>query len=187
MNIDFSSIVFQPDGSWLFQWTDTSWPAYRIVLFGMELKNSITNNQFVYSLGTPAYPNFPPPIELVGMGQLAVSELHQPIVVLQWYNDAQPSVFTDHYQGQQYDPVNHIWFNGPSVSETGLWVYTFNTPVLADDTSYNFRIVAIGIYGQESCGLPFQINMVCCPILDDDTYSIGYDNTAHAITFTEES
>lgn len=183
MNILFTNILPRPNGAWLFTWAPVDGAlSYRVILFGRVLNPALASTQYLYNQAIPAeYSTYPPPLEVVTDSDVAVSEIYKPFVILQWYG-SQSNIRVAYYAIQQF--ISGSWRDGNRIPENGSYVYTLTTPVLTDGVTYNFRIVAVGPNGQESCTLPFQIVMVCNPRLVEPSIDISYDDASQSVLVT---
>jgi len=77
------------------------------------------------------------------------------------------------------------WVKRGSVETEGnmTW-YSFRTPLLDDETDYLFRVVPVGINGNDGDQLLFDIQMVRVP--DVTAINVVYNNVSGKITVSEE-
>lgn len=169
MSLPITSIVRNSDGTWTFAWTATLATYYRVVLFGQQLAvvTSPTYTTVGISIGQ-SYPKFPPPVEVVEQVLLALSETYQPSIYVQWYGT--PGV--SYYELQAF--VGGVWTKIQRFSESGQWIYTWQSPVLSDETTYQYRVVAVDSLGNQSTPRLYTINMVRLPDSPDKTTAITY-------------
>ena len=163
--IPIQSITVGPSsGSWVFTWANLS-TTYRVVLWGNTLA-TITTPTYIWN--GQYYTSFPPPLEIVLQGEEALSEQFSPYLVMQWYGE--PTCAT--YQIQKY--VGTVWQTVANQTEVGQWVYTYQSPVLADETIYKYRVLAQDNLGNSSTPQIYQKYIVTPPAPPDPTLSITY-------------
>lgn len=181
MALPFTSIVLNSDKSWTFTWAPTSAVYYRVVLWGVELARGTFTS---FNFDRNEYRKYPPPLEVVEtvieeveteddvleveVAELAVSEQHSPYFVIQWYQD----LTADAYLVEQY--VEGEWRTVRRVNETGLWVYTYTSQVLEDDTTYHLRVTAEGELGDKSDPVSFTKFVVTPPRPPDPDITVTY-------------
>jgi hypothetical protein len=166
--------VQNPDGTWTFSWTSTGAPSYNIVLNGLLLNNTAGNT---YTWAGTAYQTSPPPLEIVPLvtgRELALSQRWKPYLIMQWYGEPAAAGYTvQFFSGGQ-------WVNVITISETGQWLYTYQTPMLTDETTYQFRVFAFDQYGNQSVARTFTRYVVTPPA--PPAVAIGYNPLGSMIT-----
>jgi len=168
-SIPLQTITKQPDGSWLFTWNSTDASSYRVVLWGVELAVVVGTS---YSVALAAYSQYPPPIEVVPAGVLALTEQNKCFLIIQWYG-----VVCDYYLLEEY--TGGAWVTKAVVAERGSYVYTATSPLLADGADADYRVTAVDSIGQKSNPLEFRMHVVRPP--DEVRPSINYDNSGQNI------
>jgi hypothetical protein len=163
---------------WVFTWSDSGAASYRLVLNGNLID---TTEDLEYTFALPGYDSYPPPLEVVDDGDLAMSEKNRPFLVMQWYR----SEGATYYEVQEN--VSGTWTRRAVITDLGAlqWVYTMRTPTLDDQTDYSFRVVAIGTVGDSDGDLNFNATIVRPPTLAEDSIEVGYDDSTGSVTITE--
>lgn len=152
--IQFTDVRKLPDKSWLFTWPASA-PQYRVVLFGFELART-TSTSYTYDLDN--YPLYPPPVEVVPVGELSQSELYPAFVTVQWYRgDGVDNYTVTEKQGA--GPFLAAADYGGDAS----WAYTHATAVKADGTLVTLRVTPYNELGDAGDYLEFQETVVCQP------------------------
>lgn len=165
--IQFTNIFLREDKLWQFEWTDTGAEYYRAILQGEQINTApIETNEFVYPY--PGWEQFPPPLEIVEEEEESLSEQNLPFLVMQWYKEDG----TAYYEVQE--DVGGVWTTRAIIMEEDIWVYTQQTPPLADETTHNYRIRAVDIYEERSTDLLFRKFVVKPPTLSPLALSITY-------------
>lgn len=178
----FTSIVLNQDGQWEFTWVDDGADEWRVVLNGTEIATVSDDDGPTYTYDLPGFEDFPPPLEVVDDGDLALSEYNPPFIIMQWYSVQDGEV--TFYEVQEY--VSGDWNQVYIIShDAGTWVFQTTSPVLDDVTIFRFQVVAVGTIEQESSGLEFTAKMVRCPILTETALTIGYDDDTLSILVQE--
>jgi hypothetical protein len=171
--IAFTSIVKNADNSWTFQWASTGAPSYRVVLQGRQIADVVPTE---YTFNGQGYPTFPPSLEVVPEGQLATTELFSPLMVIQWYQDLPATQYIVQVQS------GATWGLVAIVTEVGLWVSTYRTPVQVDGQTYNYRVFAQDSVGNQSAYRSYSRTVVCPPVSPDGTFAVGYGSGNVTIT-----
>jgi hypothetical protein len=169
--IQFTSIVKQSSGSWLFSWNSTGATTYRVVLYGQQIATTTTNS---YAWEGQGYNTFPPPLEVVDT-DFAQSELYLPFLVVQWYSE--PGA--DSYLIQQNVAGN--WITVGSQFEEGSWVYTYQTPTLIDERPYQYQVIAVDSLGNQATPRQYNVFIVTPPTPPDGQVQVTYSNPALTI------
>lgn len=187
MNLLFSDIKLQSNGSWLFTWDYTdSVAGYRIVLFGDQLLDKITIGRYLYRQTSNFFRDYPPPLELVVQDGFALSELYYPYIQVQWYNGNVPNAQVSYYQLQQKSPeTDNAWIDGEQIIEDGSFLYSHKSPLMIDGETFWFRVISVGEFGEQSPNLPLKVPVVCCPFLVETALDIDYDDGSQSITVSE--
>lgn len=173
--IYFTSIVQQSNGSWQFTWTPTAAPYYRVILYGKQISGQLTSPTYNFNL--PHYEKFPPSLEIAEGSTLALSELYPPYLTMQWYD----VVGCFMYEVDERKSGN--WVKITSIVETGtLPVYTYITPLLADETSYRFQVMALSKAMEPSTPMEFDEFVVTPPLLKAGDVAVTYNPTTHMVT-----
>lgn len=163
--ISFLSITLNSNGSWTFTWANAGAAYYRVVLYGAEQART---TELSYTWNTPGYGDFPPPLEIAYEEQLVESELFPPLLTLQWYGDQSCQGYqVEYYNGTTWEVVKVI-------QETGQWLYSYTTPVLTDETLYQFRVTSTNLIGTSSTPVPYNRLVVCVPKSPDADLDIAY-------------
>lgn len=165
MTIQFNSITRNADSSWTLRWTSTG--TQRVVLWGSLLAET-TDQTFTF--GSREYVDFPPPIEVVGESEKALTELHSPTLVLQWYREE----LAGNYLIQQSSDGSLPWQTIATVRESGQWVYTWRSPLLEDGLTYHYRVVAMSPVANRSVPVPFHRYVITTPAPVDSALKVEY-------------
>lgn len=134
--IKITAIEKQADGSWKFTWDETA--EVRVVLWGEEIETVTGGTTTFYR---PEYEAAPPPLEIVRLSDFAITERNPKAVLLQWYKVASDPPVAEYeiewWSGSEWESIT-------SVSQSdALWVYTYLTGDLSDETSYRLRVVPV--------------------------------------------
>lgn len=165
-NLPILTIVFQSDKTWLFSWASTGDPSYNVVLEGKILQQVSTTS---YNFKLPHYDRFPPPLEIVPSTKLALSQKFIPFAVIQWYGEPSASYYqVDEQEGSS-------WTTRQTVKETGGTVYTFVSPVLADESFHTYRVRAFNSIGVPSAPLEFTFLVVTPKRHADGHFALSYN------------
>jgi hypothetical protein len=157
-----TTIARNADASWTFSWTPVPGAQrYRVVLWGRQLNVQQSTGYTYQGLG---FLSFPPPLEVVVSTDLALSEVHQPFMVVQWYGQACQGYLVE--QGGQIVK---------EVVEDGSWVYTYQSPVLTDETSYTYNVLAEDAVGNLSPAVAYTQYIICPPVPPDGQVKVTYD------------
>jgi hypothetical protein len=159
------------NGGWLFQWPSTGDPYYRIVLQGEQIATVVdsTNSMQSYTITNPNFTSFPPPLEIMpASAGLAPSEINQPFLSVQWYGNPTAAMY------QIQENIGGSWQLWFQIAEIGVTVYTWNGPILEDQTIHNYQVVAFNSLGQTAPPVPYQICVVTPPLFDDNDYEVNY-------------
>jgi hypothetical protein len=166
MSIPIQSIVLQANGAWSFAWANTGQTFSRVVLWGSQVANTGSSNTYIWA--GQGYGNYPPPLEIAYENQQVLTEIYNPVLALQWYG-----LPTVNYYLVQY--LNgSVWTQFAQVLETGQWIYTINTPALPDESTYQFRVIAVDSVGNQSAPLGYEVYTVTCPTPVDSSINIVY-------------
>lgn len=163
---------------WLFQWPSTGDVYYRVVLRGVQLEVVVdeTDGMQSYVYNGPGFLAYPPPLEITIGATLAPSEINKPFLQMQWYGETTAS----YYQVQEY--LSGSWQTWYQIGEIGAPVYSWTTPLLVDETTHLYRVMAFNIIDQSSAALAFDMTpVVTPPDLVDTTLKVSYDGTGHNI------
>lgn len=152
-DIAIQSITLQQDGSWLYIWNTTGATFYRVILNGRQI--AVTPNLFYNYQPIRALP-YPPALEIMSGVTLALSERFQPYTILQWYQEV-----CEYYLVQLYDGTN--WNNVLTFLEEGDWIYTYVSPIFPDETTKQWRVVAVDGQGNQSPVESYTRYVVCPP------------------------
>lgn len=166
MSIRFDSILKNADGTWVFAWSETG--NFRVVLYGIELTRTSAST-YLFS-GIQGFDTFPPPLEVVPAGELALSEQFKPYVVIQWYRDADAAT----YLIQKSPDGSSDWVTVGAVHESGQWVYTYRSPVLDDVTTYHWQVIAESVIGNQSMARKYDAYVVTPPRPVDSGINVQY-------------
>lgn len=176
--ITVQSIALTSAKQWQFTWTNTSAAYYRIVLNGVqidEVQPGTGSTQYLYSKN--GYEVYPPPLEIMEATEVAPSENNQPFLVMQWYGEGPENV--DHYI--VYELLSSQWVQRSFVNETGEFIYSCTTPILADETTFQYKVVAVGDIQQESTELDFVINVIRPPISPEGSFVVGWNTATNTV------
>lgn len=169
MSLPITTIVRNSDGSFTYSWASTGALYYRIVLAGIQLDQvSGTSWSSAGANYKDSYEGFPPPIEVMPTTSLALSEQYPSVFVMQWYGSQSVSW----YAVQEF--VGSVWTTVSRVTESGQWIYTYHTPVLSDETTFQFRVVAVDSLGNESDPRVYTFVVVRPPDQPDPDIVITY-------------
>jgi hypothetical protein len=163
------SIVQNADKSWTFTWQPlANTTTYRVVLWGIQLALTTSTS---YTWTGFEYKDFPPPLEIMSedAGTLALTEIFQPYLVMQWYGET-----CSYYQVEQYLSASSLWNPIRQVTESGVWMYTYQTPTLLDETLYQFQVVAVDFYGNRSTPRLYTRYVVTTPFPPDSEVTLSY-------------
>jgi hypothetical protein len=172
--IRFTSISRTASKSWLFTWDDTGGP-YRVVLFGLEIARTDSPQYVFSSMGT--YMDYPPPIEVVKDGELAVTEEYPPDLVVQWYRVPGASS----YRVEEY--VGGQWVFAANVVQNRNTVFTHQTGPREDQTDIDIRVAAVNELEDIGAYQQYHKFNVTAPAPASPDVSVGYDSLQ--IQFTE--
>lgn len=93
------------------------------------------------------------------------ADAHPRWMMLQWYGQGDT---TDEYRVQQF--VGAAWTDVATVRESGLSVYSWRSPTLADSTTHQFRVVPLGANGN----LGTAAELVALVVGYPDVPAVGY-------------
>jgi hypothetical protein len=172
MAVTFSAPVVAGDGLWLVSWTSTETaPTYRVYLDGV-LVSTQTAAQFLVS----AQANAMPVLEVLDHTADAPSEAHPATLTLGWLTNSDVA----DYRVEQ--KVSGSWTEIVTLArEDGPW-QQYTTPVLADDTTHEWRIVPIDAAGNEGTEHNFTALLVRHP--DVPSVSYAYSAVTGLVTIT---
>ncbi len=174
--------VYILDGVWHYVWP-TGLGAVRVVLWGGTLAET-SDNEFTYAASS-LYASLrdAPPIEVVlvvddfvwddgealvwadsvalvfgdGIGDLALSEVNQPYRVLQWYR-----VPCSHYVIEFKNGA--VWtFHSTLPDNVSIFMQTFTTPLLPDQTETLWRVTAVDANKRKSDAIGYRSMVVRPP------------------------
>lgn len=168
--IQFTSITRDSNGNWSFTWPSTGASYYRVVLYGMQqAKTALTT----WTYSSAAFRDFPPPIEIAHENQQVLTETYKSFLTLQWYGlPACSRYLVEQYNGSSWVPITQV-------QETGRWVYTYQSPVLSDETFYQYRVTAVDSVGNTSTPRQYYAFMVTPP--SPPSVNMTYNGTLGAI------
>lgn len=173
-NLPLTSVVRGDGLVWSFTWADTGADSYRIIIRGF-LVAVVTSPTYIYNL--PGYESSPPPIEVVEEGQLALSEIDRPFLVLQWW-----PVDCGFYEVAEY--INTAWVRQAIVIENRNALYSIQTPFLTDETLYQFRVNAVSSVQGRSDPIDFK-EFIVTPPQPPLNIVVGFDDATTSITVSE--
>lgn len=78
--------------------------------------------------------------------------------------------------------VSAVWTERATVREDGRQYFQFVSRVLEDDTTHSFRVVAVGVNGNESTATQLSVLMVRRP--DPPSLGFAYDGGTQRVTIT---
>jgi hypothetical protein len=159
----------QATGTWLFTWDGASNESFDIWLDG-ELLDTVTGGE--YECAESGYDAQPPHLEIVDddSATYAENDLYPPYAILQW----RMVTGADGYLVEEYLGGN--WIRRKEVSESGAGYYWYKTRVLEDDTTYQFRVVAVDLNDNPGTPVSFDILLARNPSPPDVTYDIDGSN-----------
>lgn len=167
------SITLLANGlGWLFSWSDTGASYYKVVLRGelLAIVSGSPGNTVSYNYDNPGFINYPPPLEIVEYPTQAPSEINQPFLLIQWYAVEDAA----YYQVQEL--VSSSWVTLFEILEIGSTLYSYQTALLEDETTHNYRVIVFNELDQGSSGLLFDITpVVTPPNFIESLYQITYD------------
>lgn len=158
--IQIQTIAKNANGSWTFTWLGSG--SFRVVLQGILLA-TVPSNSYTWT----GQSKVPPPLEVVAIGSLALSEQYRPYLIIQWYGES-----ADVYLVQRNDSGH--WNTILTVQEVGQWVYTFQTTTLLDETIYQYRVISQDKIGNQAPARGYKALIVCPPA--PPNVKIGYTN-----------
>jgi hypothetical protein len=161
-----TNIVRNANRSWTFTWEGDPDDSHRIILWGILLT---TVEGLSYTWEGQEYVDFPPPLEITLLNEKALSETFLPYFIVQWYG----SDDAEDYLVQKL--VGNTWTTINRVGGNNQWVYTFQTAILIDETTYDYRIVAINSVGDQSVPRRYRRFVVCPPKPPDGEVIIIYN------------
>jgi len=151
MSIINATVVRQAEGTWLFTWDPGSSP-YSVWLDGELLESGLTDEEYEYT--GAVYPDEAPPLEIIESGDTAENDEFPPYLLLQWWGLQDASG----YMIEQY--VSGSWIEEVHIMERARGYYSWATDPLEDGSSHQFRITAVGLYGNE--GTPVAFTTTIC-------------------------
>lgn len=181
--IQFTSCVFQENGSWLFEWDAVGGATeYRIILEGNEI-DSVEDPEYTFT--GPMRPgwagDYPPPLEVMVDDNLAPSEINKPFLLVQWYQE--DGADAEYYSFDEY--LSGSWSNRIIQDENGSWVYSIQTPTLADETLFIYRVIGYGSIQQPTDAQGYRIFVVRPPTFADTSIEVSYDDDLEEIVISE--
>lgn len=183
IGIVLSITLLASGAGWQFQWPSTGAAYYRIVLRGKQIETIIdeTNGLMTYVYDGVGFTTYPPPLEIMEEEVVAASELNRPFLTIQWYGMSSVA----YYLLQEFVAPN--WITRFEIAEINAAVYSWTSPLLADESIHTYRVLAYNAINQESDPLEFDITpVVTPPDFNEDLYTVFYDGTAHEIVFDLE-
>lgn len=166
MSIPITSIVLNANNSWTFSWTSTGALQYRVILYG-RLIATVTTTSYVWL--DNFYTEFPPPLEISDQTSVE-SELFQPYFIIQWYGIPACRKYIIQYLN------GSTWQQIVMLTETGQWLYTYQTGTLIDGNTYQLRVIAVDSLGNQSIPQQFKKLIVTPPVTPDGVVVISYMN-----------
>ena len=154
----------QADGSWIFTWTAGASP-WRVFLDGKQIDTVTTTA--TYTFLQDGYQDSPPPLEIVGAGQDAETELYPAWVTLQW----RESATAVSYVVKELISGSYVEVNNQPDTDSGY--YSFETPSLTDATEATWRVYGIDSGLREGSPLSFTFTINRNPPEPDVTYSVS--------------
>lgn len=167
MSIAITSVTQKADKSWVFTWDDAGAAYYRVVLWGVQLEQTAATD---YTWHGQEYKEFPPPVEIAYEGQKVLSEQFLPYLVVQWYREDG----VRSYEVQK--KVGTSWVKVKAVEESGEWVYTYRSVILEDRHLYEYRVVTVDVYGNQSEPQEYRRFVVTPPVPVDDRVKVNYSD-----------
>lgn len=171
-SLPFTSIIRNYDGTWKFQWSDTGNGPYRIILYGIEVDEV---DEVEYDWVGNGFKAYPPPIEVIEDGEVAVSEVNNPSFLIEW-NRVEDAAG---YSIERY--IGSAWTRVESLDETGQATYSYQTPPLANDTVCQLRVLAEDEFGNQSAPVYFTKTIIAAPPITDGTIQVTYAPNAITI------
>lgn len=165
------SVTLLSDGTWQYTWNGPA-GRYNVVLYGNVIAIATTNT-YIYDLtGSPT----PPPLEIVPVGEPAMTEINRPFLRIQWYGD--PNAIR--YEVQE---LGTTWESVAYLSEIGEQVYTVDTPTLTDGETHQYRVIAFNdLDGSSPLPTYFTIVVVTCPVIAELSITYSTPNITVAAT-----
>jgi hypothetical protein len=176
--ITFSLIEKTGAASWHFEWTATTAP-YRIYLDG-RLVSTVTSAEYDYE--GRAYGTYPPPLEVLDANDSTTAQNldYSPRLTLQWRGVTGTAYYVvEYYADAAWTRVDL------QIPETGFGYYNYQTPVLTDVTTAQWRVLAVDAYANESDPLAFSALIVRNPDTPDVTMT--YSAVSGNVTIAEAS
>ena len=154
-NIDFTSVEYTDDG-WKYTWAP-GLGEVRVVIWGTELETTTTNShtytQFLYYNDE----DIAPPVEVVPVGSMAISEQNLCRIPLQWHRTP-----CSYYDVEFWD--TDMWLAWTILDDDPLIpVRTYLTPLQDDMADTMWRVTAIDEDTRESDPLVYNWHTVRPP------------------------
>lgn len=172
MTIPITSVVQNSNQSWTFTWANSGQAYSRVVLWGIQL---LKTTNFTYTWSGFEYTTYPPPLEIAYEDQQVLSEQFLPYLVMQWYGEQTAATYV------VQENLAGTWTTIQTLLETGQWIYTFITPILTDETTYSYRVIALDDVGDESVPRGYNIYVVCPPLPTDGKVMVSYNQGTTSI------
>lgn len=175
---------------WRYRWSGTGpydvWTNGQLLFAATTLEELVLRNESPMTLGViptpPAAVTEPDAIEVIDLATEtsaadAQSSLYPPYAILQWRGVAG----VDHYRIEAFEDA--AWVQKRRINETGNGYYMLKTRPLADDTTHQWRVIAVDARGYESTAVQLDIFMVRNPAPPDIT--ITYDSGTGRVTIAD--
>jgi hypothetical protein len=173
MSLPLLTFVQNVDLTWTVSWAAVPGALFfRIVLWGTQID---TTALLSYTYSGQAYTTYPPPLEVVPNGLKTLSELYSPLMLLQWYGQGST---ISYYDLEQLAPTVQAL---QQQVENGQWVYSYQTPVLLDETTYSYSVASVDVLGNESSAEVYTNLIVCPPLPPDAQIVLSYVHSGHSI------
>lgn len=170
--IPITSIVKNPTGSWTFFWNSTSPTGgiWRVVLWGKEIAriNNVYPGALSYIYNSQDYRTFPPPLEIVTGQEFSLSEQFLPFLVVQWYKDDGAKKYLVQKK------VGLTWSTVSTIQDDGSWVFTYNSPLLTDEKTYDYRVISVDSVDNKAPARNYERYVVCPPQPPDSKTKVNY-------------
>jgi hypothetical protein len=141
------------DGSWAFTWSAGTAP-YSIWLDGRQLESSLATEAYTYDGGE--YDETAPPIEILNDGETAENYTYPPRVRVQWRGLLGATTYI--VQANEGG-----WVDLDEFTEDGSGYYQWESEALADATTHQHRVLALGEGGAEGTPIAFSVDLVRNP------------------------
>ena len=97
--------------------------------------------------------------------------------LMTWYGGSD----TDHYRIDEY--ISGAWTQQTTIPESGKGFYSYKTRFLEDITEHRFRVMPVGVNGNDGAALEMKMFMVREPDPPDVTYT--YSSVTGRVTIAE--